>query len=94
MAITLWNLFEASLLCLNAVCILNEDRFLSKNRTFISSLSFLVGWGSKSASVHGFGENPSTKAQLFNLLHSIRTVARVPLILLNIIAILIKLILG
>ncbi|VEN43513.1 unnamed protein product [Callosobruchus maculatus] len=83
MAITLWNLFEASLLCLNAVCILNEDRFLSK-----------IGWGSKSASVHGFGENPSTKAQLFNLLHSIRTVARVPLILLNIITILIKLILG
>ncbi|CAH1967126.1 unnamed protein product [Acanthoscelides obtectus] len=54
----------------------------------------LVGWGSKSAGVHGFGENPSTKAQLFNLLHSIRTVARVPLILLNVITILIKLVLG
>ncbi|KAJ8944683.1 hypothetical protein NQ318_015891 [Aromia moschata] len=30
MAFTLWNLFEATLLCLNAVCVLNEERFLSK----------------------------------------------------------------
>lgn len=27
---TLWNLIEASLLCLNAVCILHEERFLAK----------------------------------------------------------------
>lgn len=36
---------------------------------------FAVGWG-KSSNVQGFGEGPSTKAQIFNLLHSIRTVAR------------------
>ncbi|KAJ8973376.1 hypothetical protein NQ317_007189 [Molorchus minor] len=67
MTFTLWNLFEASLLCLNAVCILNEERFLSK-----------IGWSAKSANVQGFGEYSSTKSQLFNLLHSIRTVARIP----------------
>lgn len=27
---TLWTLIEASLLCLNAVCILHEERFLAK----------------------------------------------------------------
>ncbi|XP_066245819.1 immediate early response 3-interacting protein 1 [Euwallacea similis] len=83
MAFSLWNLFEASILCLNAICILNEDRFLSK-----------IGWGYKNSNTQGFGEGPSTKAQIFNLLHSIRTVARVPLILLNALTIVLKLILG
>lgn len=32
MAFTLWNLLEAALLCLNAVCILHEDRFLVKSK--------------------------------------------------------------
>lgn len=27
---TLWSLIEASLLCLNAVCILHEERFMNK----------------------------------------------------------------
>jgi hypothetical protein len=35
MAFTLWNLFEATLLCLNAVCILHEERFLVKSKHFI-----------------------------------------------------------
>ncbi|CAH1106036.1 unnamed protein product [Psylliodes chrysocephalus] len=83
MAFTLWNLFEASLLFLNAVCILNEERFLSK-----------IGWGSRGANVQGFGENPSTKSQIYNLFHSIRTVARIPLIFLNIVTVIFKLILG
>ncbi|KAJ3641074.1 hypothetical protein Zmor_027596 [Zophobas morio] len=83
MAFTLWNLFEASILCLNAICILHEERFLSK-----------IGWSSKSPSVQGFGENPSAKSQILNLVHSIRTVARIPLIFLNVLTIVIKLILG
>ncbi|KAJ6641390.1 Immediate early response 3-interacting protein 1 [Pseudolycoriella hygida] len=61
---TLWSLIEASLLCLNAVCILHEERFLNK-----------VGWGA-SAQVQGFGEPASTKSQLLNLIRSIRTVAK------------------
>jgi hypothetical protein len=35
MAFTLWSLFEAALLCLNAVCILHEERFLVKSKYFI-----------------------------------------------------------
>lgn len=27
---TLWTLLEASMLCLNAICILHEERFLAK----------------------------------------------------------------
>ncbi|XP_017893394.1 immediate early response 3-interacting protein 1 [Ceratina calcarata] len=82
MAFTLWTLYEATLLWLNAVCVLNEDRFLAK-----------VGWASWQ-NVQGFGEPPSIKLQLLNLIKSIRTVMRVPLIFLNIITITVKLILG
>lgn len=32
MAFTLWSLYEATLLCLNAICVLNEERFLVKSR--------------------------------------------------------------
>lgn len=31
---TLWSLIEASMLCLNAVCILHEERFLAKGMQF------------------------------------------------------------
>ncbi|KAG6801671.1 immediate early response 3-interacting protein 1 [Apis laboriosa] len=82
MAFTLWALFEVTVLCLNAVCILNEERFLAK-----------VGWASWQ-NVQGFGETATAKSQILNLIKSIRTVARVPLIFLNIITIIVKLVLG
>ncbi|BFF99051.1 immediate early response 3-interacting protein 1 [Drosophila madeirensis] len=78
---TLWTLIEASLLCLNAVCILHEERFLAK-----------FGWG-RQAGQHNFGA-PTAKDQVLNLIRSIRTVAKIPLIFLNIIAIIFKLLLG
>ncbi|XP_050093661.1 immediate early response 3-interacting protein 1 [Anopheles aquasalis] len=79
---TLWSLVEATLLFLNAVCILSEERFLSK-----------YGWG-LSSQVQGFGEPATTKGQILMLIRSIRTVAKVPLILFNILAIVFKLLLG
>ncbi|XP_029163953.1 immediate early response 3-interacting protein 1 [Nylanderia fulva] len=82
MAFTLWTLFEATLLCLNAVCILNEERFLAK-----------VGWASWQ-NVQGFGEPPTAKTQILNLVKSIRTVMRVPLIFFNILTLIVKLVLG
>lgn len=83
---TLWTLIEASMLCLNAICILHEERFLAKGSTihrriptWISHRFFSgtisVGWGSN-AQVHGFGEQPTPKTQLLNLFRSIRTVAK------------------
>ncbi|KAG5323216.1 IR3IP protein, partial [Acromyrmex charruanus] len=82
MAFTLWTLFEAALLCLNAVCVLNEERFLAKVG--------LASW----QNVQGFGEPPTAKSQILNLIKSIRTVMRVPLIFFNILTLIIKLILG
>ncbi|CAG9801055.1 unnamed protein product [Chironomus riparius] len=78
---TLWSLLEATLLCLNAVCILHEERFLAK-----------FGWG---ATTHQQSfEPPSMKSQALNLIRSIRTVVKIPLIFFNIFAITFKLILG
>ncbi|WP_411025783.1 YOS1 family protein, partial [Salmonella sp. s55004] len=59
-----------------------EERFLSK-----------VGWGSDQ-NIGGFGEEPVMKSQLVNLIRSIRTVMRVPLIFLNVVTILLKLVFG
>ncbi|KAA3681770.1 uncharacterized protein DEA37_0002281 [Paragonimus westermani] len=56
------SLVEAVILLLNAVCILHEKRFLAK-----------IGWTS---SDKDFGEPFSTKFQLLNVIHSIRTVMR------------------
>uniref|UniRef100_A0A2R5LDY8 Immediate early response 3-interacting protein 1 n=1 Tax=Ornithodoros turicata TaxID=34597 RepID=A0A2R5LDY8_9ACAR len=62
MAITIYNLFEAVLLCINAMAVLHEKRFLDK-----------INWGK--AQVHpGYEAGP--KAKLVNLIHSVRTVMR------------------
>ncbi|ESP03298.1 hypothetical protein LOTGIDRAFT_224474 [Lottia gigantea] len=80
MAITLYSMIEAVILCLNAVCVLHEQRFLAK-----------VGWG---IDQRGFGEEPGVKTQILNLIRSIRTVVRFPLIPINLVVILFKLLLG
>ncbi|XP_001607417.1 immediate early response 3-interacting protein 1 [Nasonia vitripennis] len=82
MAFTLWNLYEATLLLLNAACILHEERFLMK-----------YGWGANQ-NIQGFGEPPTVKSQILNLLRSVRMVVRIPLIFFNIVTIIIKLIFG
>ena len=50
MGFSLYTLFQAGLLCLNAICILNEERFLSK-----------IGWSTQHG---GFGEDPGMKIQV------------------------------
>jgi len=80
MALGLYSLLEAALLCLNAVCLLHEQRFLAK-----------LGWGTDQ---RGFGETPGMKTQMLNLIRSIRTVMRIPLIGLNIVVIVLKLAFG
>lgn len=81
MAFTLGALLEAVLLVINAICVLHEKRFLVK-----------VGWASDNA--RGFGEQPGVKAQILNIVHSTRTVMRIPLIFINGVVIIKKLILG
>nr|CAI5860671.1 unnamed protein product [Callosobruchus analis] len=81
MALTLWNLFETSLLCLNAFTIINEERIANKFdlKGDKTKLSF---------------EDDEAKMQVYNFIYSVSTIAKFPVILLNIITILLKLILG
>lgn len=126
MAIGVYSLLEATLLVINAIAILNEERFLVKcmlNFFFLKKKVFNVCFSFKpvsldrnslmsSASLNqanipygggGFGGqqsatiSPTTmspKMQILNLLHSIRTVARLPLIAINIVVIIFKLLFG
>ncbi|XP_028171164.1 immediate early response 3-interacting protein 1 isoform X2 [Ostrinia furnacalis] len=52
-----------------------------------------VGWGANHPN-HGFEDQSSIKFQILNLVRSIRTVTRIPLIILNILTIIFKLLLG
>ncbi|XP_019387225.1 PREDICTED: immediate early response 3-interacting protein 1, partial [Crocodylus porosus] len=57
------------------------------------SLCYPVGWGTDQG-IGGFGEEPGIKAQLMNLIRSVRTVMRVPLIAVNSITIVLLLLFG
>lgn len=80
MGFSLYTLFQAGLLCLNAICVLNEERFLSK-----------IGWSTQHG---GFGEDPGMKIQALNLIRAVQTVMKVPLIALNIMTIVMELLFG
>ncbi len=85
MAFTLGALLEATLLVVNAICILHERRFLAK-----------FGWASDNGS-RGFGDQQQQsgiKNQILNIIHSTRTVMRYPLIPINVLVIVKKLLLG
>ncbi|GMT29142.1 hypothetical protein PFISCL1PPCAC_20439 [Pristionchus fissidentatus] len=81
MALSFYGLLEASLLVLNAIAILNRQRFLKK-----------IGLD---APIHSFdGQEGSVKNQIISLILAVQTVMRMPLIGINIIVIFFKLILG
>ncbi|XP_069483037.1 immediate early response 3-interacting protein 1 [Ambystoma mexicanum] len=82
MAFTLYALIQAALLCVNAVAVLHEERFLSR-----------IGWGADHG-IGGFGDEPGVKSQLMNLIRSVRTVMRVPLIAVNSVTIVLLLLFG
>jgi len=81
MAFGLYSLLEASLLVLNAICVLHEERFLAK-----------FGWSTQHN--RGFGESGGIKSQILEIIRSVRTVMRIPLIFINCLVITKKLILG
>ena len=57
-----------------------------------SILMFQVGWSASSN--QGFGEAPGVKKQILDIIRSVRTVMRIPLIFINSIVIVKKLVLG
>lgn len=81
MAFGLYSLLESVLLVINAMAVLNEERFLSK-----------IGWGTNQMA--GFGDEPGVKQQLLNLVRSVKTVMRIPLIAINSFVIIVKLLMG
>ncbi|OQV21119.1 putative Immediate early response 3-interacting protein 1 [Hypsibius exemplaris] len=89
MTFSLYSLLEAGLLVVNAIAILNEERFLKK-----------IGWGREHVQPggayyqQGYAPPQSTKAQIINLVNSVRTVMRFPLIILNAVTIVLLLLAG
>ncbi|CAF2683950.1 unnamed protein product [Rotaria sp. Silwood2] len=82
MGFTLYSLIEAALLCVNAIAILNEQRFLSRLSGGSGNRQVYPGVGGYVDDYQNVG---GTKHQLLNLIRSVRTVMRVPLIAFNII---------
>ncbi|XP_051539992.1 immediate early response 3-interacting protein 1-like [Myxocyprinus asiaticus] len=82
MAFTLYALIQTAILFTNAIAVLHEERFLCK-----------IGWGVEQG-IGGFGDEPGIKAQLLNLIRSVRTVMRVPLIAVNLVCIVLLLLFG
>ncbi|KAK6357244.1 hypothetical protein TWF718_001565 [Orbilia javanica] len=84
MAMLFWfgNLFYVAVLLVNAVAVLSEDRFLAR-----------IGWAGQQDQGFGGGD-VSIKAKLINLISAIRTLMRIPLIIVNIVIIVYELLLG
>ncbi|KAI7280707.1 hypothetical protein KC345_g4587 [Hortaea werneckii] len=72
------GLFQVSILLVNAIAILSEDRFLAR-----------IGWGSsqQEPAFGGMQDNTSVKSKVINLINSVRTLMRIPLIFLNVLII-------
>ncbi|KAF2835531.1 Yos1-like protein [Patellaria atrata CBS 101060] len=79
------GLFQVAILLVNAIAVLSEDRFLAR-----------IGW-SNVPTDPGFGgiqETTSVKARTINLITSVRTLMRIPLIFINTVVIIYELVLG
>ncbi|KAH8150069.1 uncharacterized protein LAJ45_05755 [Morchella importuna] len=91
----LMPLIKFSILLINAIAILSEDRFLAR-----------IGWAGSSAYAnpvspdpHSFGmqmpqDNQSIKFKLINLISSTRTLMRIPLIGINTLLIIYEMLFG
>ncbi|KAF4510559.1 hypothetical protein G6O67_002436 [Ophiocordyceps sinensis] len=73
-----------TVLLINAVAVLSEDRFLA--RINLSPASYDPAFG--------IGADASIKAKIINLIASIRTIMRMPLVFINTVIILYELVLG
>lgn len=75
MGLGLYSLLEASILVLNAICILHEERFLAKCMFFFWVCQFTIidGWGSD---IYHFGTDISVKSRMLTFITSVRTVMR------------------
>ena len=77
--LSLADLFVSGLLISNGAAILNEDRFLAR-----------IGWGYEAS----LTQPMSVKKQVISLLHAVRLIFTLPLIVLNAIVMVFKLLIG
>lgn len=110
MSISIYSLLSAVVLCLNALAILSESRFLCKFGLASQSVMHSIqqgdenGFGTLSTpafdpefglgSGNGGGSSSPLKLQIAGLLHSIRMLLRWPLIFVNVLLIGLTLIFG
>ncbi|KAK0734977.1 Yos1-like protein [Lasiosphaeria miniovina] len=78
------NLIYITCLLINAIAILSEDRFLA--RINLSPSSYDPAFGQSA--------DASVKAKIINLIASVRTLMRIPLIVINTLIIVYELVLG
>lgn len=78
MVLSIYTLLQSALLVVNAIAILNEDRLLRR-----------YGWARNQVDRNQEG----FKARTMDLIHSVQTVMRIPLLFVNSLVIVIKLIL-
>lgn len=78
MTLSIYTLLQSALLIVNGIAILNEDRLLRP-----------YGWARNQVDRSGEG----FKARMMDLIHSVQTVMRIPLLFINSLVIVIKIIL-
>ncbi|TPX47878.1 hypothetical protein SeLEV6574_g02388 [Synchytrium endobioticum] len=83
----LGTVFYVSVLLINAIAVLHEERFLARIGFTAASTSHQPG---------GFGDpqQPSVKARLIILIGAVRTLLRIPLVIVNVLIIIYELLLG
>jgi len=82
MGFSLGDLLFAALFFVNAIAILNEQRFLAR-----------IGWGT-TPDVGFAPPSASVKSKVINLISSVQTLLRIPLIFINSLVIIYELVLG
>lgn len=83
MAFTLGNLLYVCVLLINAVAVLHEERFLAR-----------VGLSNAGNTQYSQGNTSSIKGQMVQLISAVRTLLRIPLIIVNFTLIVYELVLG
>ncbi|KAI9292891.1 Yos1-like protein [Neoconidiobolus thromboides FSU 785] len=81
MSLSLGNLIYSVILIINGLAILNEERFLAR-----------IGLGTNQ--VGSYNGNESIKSKIINLVSAVRTLMRLPLIVVNVLVIAYSLTIG
>jgi len=92
------SVFYAALLLINAMAVLNEERFLarvgwSSSQSQSQNVAFHQSFDQSGYSVVQGGDM-TVKARLINLISAVRTLMRIPLIGLNIVVIIYEMVMG